>query len=68
MTHASLALNHSVNQHAVAATPFFVSDWENELDLMVEPTRDQLVAHLRNVPPDEANSDMATYLRNMLGM
>lgn len=43
---------------------FTQSDWEFELDLMINPTRAQLVAHMAKLPISETNSPIAVLVRS----
>lgn len=43
--------------------PFNLSDWQNQLDLLVDPTVSELQQHLAICPPSERNGRAATWLR-----
>lgn len=45
---------------------FSQSDWAFQLDLMINPTRDQLVRHLDKLPCQEVNSNIALLLKSNL--
>ena len=56
------------NTAAVSATPFVLSDWSHQLNLLEGAPLSELKAHLDKVPPEEANSKDARYLRNFIQM
>ena len=45
---------------------FQQSDWAHQLDVMVNPTREQLVAHASAAPADERKGELFKYLNNRI--
>jgi hypothetical protein len=42
------------------------SDWAHQLDLMQNPTREQLVAHASKAPADEREGELFKYLNTRI--